>query len=274
MTQLPDLVRLCDELSDEQLLAALGSALDGSALNVAPLDSDRMRRFAGQWLNTKTAGLWKQIQRTETYRIWAATAGPDQVIEPDVIAATLVQEGAPDQLAAPAAVALHRAEIAKAEPFDIAVSCAERDAGYAGSVVSEARARELHVFFDKELTYAWWGRNFIAEGRRVYGRSALHFVPFISSEYLTEPQPRDAFESAVATSVERGDDYILPVVVGDVRVPPEMLHPHILYLRAEAHSPGEIAAALSVKVAASKARNAAARDIGVMVRGTYHGPQS
>jgi hypothetical protein len=116
------------------------------------------------------------------------------------------------------------------------------------------------------MTLAWWGRNFIVEGRKVYGQRTWHFVPFISAEYLVEPRPRDALEAAIVVAVERGDDYILPVVVGDVRVPPQLLHPHIGILRAEDYPPPELAAALSTKVAASKARGARALDLGMIVR--------
>jgi hypothetical protein len=269
LTQLRDFVQLCEELSDAELLTALGSALDGSGLNVSPVDPARLARFARRWLDAKAEGLWKQIQGTETYRIWAATAGSEQVIEADDIAASLAGEGVPGEIAASAAVAMWRDAIAKSEGYDVAVSCAERQSDYAGRVVSAARALELRIFFDKEMTYVWWGKNFLAEGRRTYGRSTRHFVPFISAEYLTEPRPRDAFESAMSAAFERGDDYILPVLVGDVSVPPEMLHPAIGYLRAEEHSPAQIAAALRAKVAASKARAAGARDIGVIVRGAY-----
>ena len=269
MTQLRDLVRCCEALSDDDLLAALGSALDGSGLNVSPVDPARLRRFAGKWLDAKAEGLRQQVRRTEAYRIWAATASSEQVTEADDLAAALVQEGVPSEIAAPAAVAMHRDEIAKAEDYDVAVSCAEPQSDYVELVVSAARALELRVFFDKEMTYEWWGKNFLAEGRRVYGRRALHFVPFISAEYLTGPRQRDAFESAMSAAFERGDGYILPVLVGAVSVPAEILHPHIGYLRAEEHSPATIAAALLAKATAAKARAAGARDIGVIVRNAH-----
>jgi hypothetical protein len=134
------------------------------------------------------------------------------------------------------------------------------------------RALKLRVFFEKEMTYAWWGKNFLIEGRRVYGRKALHFVPFISADYLTGPRQRDAFESAMYAAVERGDDYILPVLVGAVSVPPEILPPYIGYLRAEDHAPDKVAAALLAKTTASKARAGRARDIGLIVRNAHDDP--
>lgn len=240
MTQLGTLVRYCEPLAADDLLAALGSALDGSELNVSPVDPERLRRFAQRWLQTKAGNLREQVRRTETYLLWAATAGPEQVMEADLLAGALVEEGLRDAIAAPAAVALQRIEIAEAEDYDVAVSCAERDSAYVQSVVSAARARGLRVFYEKEMTYEWWGRNFITEGRRIYGRRTRYFVPFVSAGYLLEARPRDAFESAVSAAVARQDDYILPVLVGDVRVPREFLDPAIGYLRAEDHTPAEL----------------------------------
>jgi hypothetical protein len=119
------------------------------------------------------------------------------------------------------------------------------------------------------MTHEWWGRYFVAELRRIYGQRTLHFVPFISAEYLTKPYPRDEFSYAMIVSVRRGDDYILPVLIGDVAVPPEMLHPHIGYLRAEDHTPSQLAAALRRKVSATRADGQRPRDIGAIVREAY-----
>jgi hypothetical protein len=264
VTQLGALVRFCEPLSADDLLAALGSALDGSELNVSPVDPERLRRFARRWLATKSGNLRERVRRTETYRIWAATAGPEQVMEADVVAVALAQDGFRDEIAAPAAVAIQRIEIARAKDYDVAVSCAERESDYVQSVVAAARARDLRVFYEKEMTYEWWGRNFITEGRRIYGRRARYFVPFISAVYLREARPRDAFESAVSAAVARRDDYILPVLVGDVRVAPELLDPAIGYLRSEDHSPAELAAKLAERVTSPTARTTGARDFGAV----------
>jgi hypothetical protein len=269
LTQVGELVRVCEPLSDDDLLAALGSVLGGSGFNLSPIDPERLRRFARRWIATKAGALRERIRQTETYRIWAATAGDGQVMEADVLAAALAQDGVPAEVAAPAAIIMQRDELARAEEYDVAVSYAHPQVSYVEGVVAAARARQLRVFYDKDMTHAWWGRNFIAEGRRIYGRRAWHFVPFLSTEYLQAPRNLDAFAAAMSAAVERGDDYILPVLVGAVRVPHEMLHPHVGYLRAEDHSPPVLADALLAKVTASKTRAAGTRDIGVIVRGAY-----
>ncbi len=137
--------------------------------------------------------------------------------------------------------------------YDVAVSFAGEQRGYVESTVSAARVLGLRVFYDRDMAYRWWGRNFVVEQRRVYVGSTLRFVPFISAEYLARPYPRDEFSYAMLRSVAVGDDYVLPVLFGDVRVPAELLHPHIGYLRAEDHSPRQLAFLIRAKVDAHRA---------------------
>lgn len=88
------------------------------------------------------------------------------------------------------------------------------------------QARGLRNFYDRDKGNEWWGKSFIREQRAIYGSQTRYFVPFISAEYLAKPIPMDEFSSAMMTAVERGDDYILPVVIGDVRISPDLLPPH------------------------------------------------
>jgi hypothetical protein len=261
-----DAVIAYDSSSDDEVCVALGAALLGSPLNVSPADRARLGRFARQWLDSKVDHMWQRLRDTETYRIWAATAGTGQVVEADLLTEMLHEDGIDEPVAAPAAVLMSRRAAATSEEYDVAVSCAHPELDYVGQVVSCARALGLRVFHDHDMTLAWWGRNFIVEGRKIYGQRTRHFVPFLSVEYLVETRPRDAFEAALVVAVERGDDYILPVVIGNVRVPPQLLHPHIGVLRAEEYPPPVLAGALLEKVAASKARGVEARDLGTIVR--------
>ena len=265
MASLQRLVRQWEPLPDEDVLAALGAALLGSGLGVTPADQSRFRRFAVEWLDKKRESLWVRIRQSETYQLWAATAGPGQVVEPDVVAKILRSEEGED-IAVPLAVAIHRQELEAAVDYDVAVSCAAQQSGYVGRVVSAARALGLLVFYENDMTYEWWGRNFLAEGRRVYGQHAWHFVPFISVDYFGEPRPRVAFETAMMAAAKRGDDYILPVLVGEVTAPPEWLPPHIGVLHAEDNSPEQLAGHLSTKVRATKASGRRSRDFGTAVR--------
>lgn len=267
LPQMRDIVRLLETLSEDDLLGVLGAALAEAETGVAPVDPARLKRFARLWLESRGTQLWQRIRDTDTYRLWLASAGTEQVPEAEVVADALVEHGVPPAVAGPTGVALHRRETGTTAHYDIAVSCAEQDADYVGRVVAAARAEHLRVFYDRDMTYAWWGRNFLAEGRRIYGRKTSYFVPFISRRYLVEPGTRDAFESAMLTAAGR-EGFILPVLVGDVEVPAEMLHPHIFYLRAQDHSPERLAQVLAIKVAETK-DPASPRDVGLIVRGAH-----
>lgn len=272
MTGVADLVGKYDTQPDDDLYTALGGALLGTGLGVAPSDVDRFRRFAKTWLANRKRKLLTRIQESETYRIWAATAGPGQAAEATVLAGSLHEDGDEEDTAAIVAVLIARDEQANsARSYDIAVSFASAQREYVEQTVTAAKALALHVFYDRDMTHQWWGRNFVTEQRKVYGQRTLHFVPFISAEYLVRPYPRDEFSYAMLAAVDRGDDYILPVLVGDVRVPPEMLHPHIGYLRADDLPPERLARHMKAKVEYAKTAGLRPRDFGTIVHDAHTG---
>ena len=100
----------------------------------------------------------------------------------------------------------------------------------------------------------------------VYSSQTRYFVPFLSTEYLAKPIPMDEFSSAMMTAVKRGDGYVLPVLIGDVQIPPDLLHPHIHYLRAKDHTPEQLALQLQAKVNQAKAAGQQAREVGTVVQ--------
>lgn len=271
MTDLADLVGRYDAQPDDDLYTALGGALLGSGLGVAPADLDRFRRFAKTWLGNKKRKLRNRIHESDTYRMWAQTAGPGQVAEPAITAGILCAGGDDADTAAIVAVLMARDELAAtaARIYDIAVSFAAEQRDYVEQTVAAAKGLALHVFYDRDMTHQWWGRNFVTEQRKVYGQRTLHFVPFISAEYLLRPYPRDEFSYAMLASVNRGDDYILPVLVGEVRIPPEMLHPHIGYLRADEVTPDKLALHMKAKVEYTKTAGLRPRDFGTIVHDAH-----
>ena len=135
--------------------------------------------------------------------------------------------------------------------YDLAVSFAGEQRDYVERVVGECKARDLRVFYDRDVRVNLWGRNFIREFRTVYGGThARFFVPFLSTEYLNKAYPMDEFNAAMLEAVNRHTDaYILPVLIGDVRVPRDLLNPAIGFLRAEDYSPDTLAAIIAERVA-------------------------
>jgi hypothetical protein len=132
---------------------------------------------------------------------------------------------------------------------DVAVSFAGEQREYVEEFVRECQSRGLNVLYDRDMTLDLWGKNLIFEFRKIYGGSQPRFVvPFISKEYLAKPYPMDEFAAAVEQSFRRAEVYILPVVVGDVAPPRELLNPATGYLEADAHSPAQLAEMVVAKV--------------------------
>jgi hypothetical protein len=152
------------------------------------------------------------------------------------------------------------------EVYDLAVSFAGEHREFVERTVRACEKLGLRVFYDRNKNNEWWGKNFIREQRTVYASGTRYFVPFISTEYLSKPIPMDEFSAAMMTAVKQGDGYILPVLIGNVQVPPDLLHPHIHYLRAEAYTPEQLAEQLRARVAQAKTAGQPTRSIDEVVQ--------
>jgi TIR domain len=152
------------------------------------------------------------------------------------------------------------------EIYDLAVSFAGEHRDYVERTVRACEELGLRVFYDRNMNNEWWGKNFIREQRKVYSSQTRYFVPFISAEYLAKPIPMDEFSAAMMTAVKLGDGYVLPVLIDNVQVPPELLHPHIHYLRSKDYSPEELAQQLHAKAKQAEASGQQVRSVGDVVR--------
>jgi hypothetical protein len=152
-----------------------------------------------------------------------------------------------------------------ADMYDLAFSFAGENRAYVEQTKNACEQLGLKVFYDRDKNNEWWGKNFIVEQRKVYGSQTHYFVPFISTEYLAKPIPSDEFQAAMMTAVKRGDGYILPVLIGDVQVPSELMHPHMHYLRAEHYKPADLAREMQQRVGTASDVGQQRRDIGEVV---------
>jgi TIR domain len=152
------------------------------------------------------------------------------------------------------------------EIYDLAVSFAGEHRDYVERTVRACEELGLRVFYDRNMNNEWWGKNFIREQRKVYSSQTRYFVPFISAEYLAKPIPMDEFSAAMMTAVKLGDGYVLPVLMDDAQVPPELLHPHIHYLRSKDYSPEELAQQLHAKAKQAEASGQQVRSVGDVVQ--------
>lgn len=256
--------------TQEELHEFLGACLRGPGTSDSQVERERSRHYGRAWLDEEMGQLQQRIRASETHLAWLDSAGTGQLIDQDMVAGILLQQGMDADQASVLGELLVRAEAAEiTQEYDIAVSFAAEQRAYVEANVIAARALSLKVFYDRDMSNAWWGRNFILEQRKIYGQLALHFVPFISTEYLLRPYPRDEFAYAMIQAINRGDHYILPVLVGQVVVPPEILHPHTVYLRAEDHTPAELADIMKQTVDNSRAAGHSPCDIGITVHNAH-----
>jgi hypothetical protein len=150
--------------------------------------------------------------------------------------------------------------------YDLAVSFAGEHRDHVERTVRACEQLGLRVFYDRNKSNEWWGKNFIREQRQVYSSQTHYFVPFISTEYLAKPIPMDEFSAAMMTAVKLGDGYVLPVLIGDVQVPPDLLHPHIHYLKASDYTPEQLAVELQNRVGQAQAAGQQMRNVGDVVQ--------
>jgi hypothetical protein len=151
--------------------------------------------------------------------------------------------------------------------YDIAVSFAGAQRSQVEPIVRACQSRGLRVFYDRDNTVDLWGRNFIYEMRKVYGGAqARYFVPFLSSEYLTSAFPMDEYHAAMLHAIKRGTDgYILPILVGRVDVPAELLNPAIGRLRMENYTTDELARIIEERIGDARRRHQEPRDVANVV---------
>ena len=127
--------------------------------------------------------------------------------------------------------------------YDVAVSFAGAQRAYVEEFVEACKALGIAVFYDRDMAIRYWGRNLIYQFRQVYGGTATRFVmPFFSAEYLATPYPQDELAAAVEQGIHRpGQTYLLPVLLGEVSIPPALLSSAIGHIRADDLTPTELA---------------------------------
>lgn len=147
--------------------------------------------------------------------------------------------------------------------YDIAVSFAGAQRALVEPVVRACQALGLRVFYDRDNTVEFWGRNFITGMRAIYGGTkARYVVPFLSKEYLASAYPMDEFNTALRRAIEiSADSYLLPVIVGSVEVPAELLSPAIGYLRLEDYPVDQLARTIADRIGAARARHQEPREV-------------
>ena len=130
--------------------------------------------------------------------------------------------------------------------YEVALSFAGEQRLYVEEVAHALQSRGISVFYDKFETVRLWGKHLAEELQSVYEGRASLAVMFISTDYVENMRPRHERRAMLSRAVSEREAYVLPVRFDDVDVPG--LSGDLDYLRAEDHSPAELAAMIGEKL--------------------------
>ncbi len=130
--------------------------------------------------------------------------------------------------------------------YDVAFSFAGEQRTYVGEVAEYVREKGVPVFYDEFEQSKLWGKNLVEHLDLVYGKQARCVVMFISKEYKSKKWTRHEIRSALATAIERSEEYVLPVRFDNTEL--DGLHPTIAYIDANKYSSSELGDMIITKI--------------------------
>lgn len=131
--------------------------------------------------------------------------------------------------------------------FDIALSFAGAERTIAEEIAVRIRREGFAVFYDSFYPEMLWGKDLVAFFDEIYRKQARYCVMLISPEYRDRMWTQHERRSAQARALqERGNEYILPVVVAPAELPG--MQPTVGYLTLTEYPVERIAQILTQKL--------------------------
>ena len=113
--------------------------------------------------------------------------------------------------------------------FDVAISVAKENRGYARELAFVVREAGFAVFYDEFYPEYLWGKNLAITFDEIFRKRSRFCVLFVSHHYLDRVWTLQEMRSALGRAVEeKGNEYILPVRIDSTELPG--LQPTIAYL--------------------------------------------
>ena len=104
--------------------------------------------------------------------------------------------------------------------YDIALSFAAEERGYAEELAACLTGRGAKVFYDRYETADLWGKDLYQHLHEIYSKRARFFVPFVSRNFAQRLWPTHELQSAQERALrEQSREYILPIRVDDMELP-------------------------------------------------------
>lgn len=104
--------------------------------------------------------------------------------------------------------------------YDVVLSFAGEDRGYAEELAECLRAQGVKVFYDKYEQASLWGKDLYEHLHSVYSEQAVYCVIFVSEHYAKKIWATHERKAAQERALnERGAEYILPIRIDETRLP-------------------------------------------------------
>ena len=133
--------------------------------------------------------------------------------------------------------------------YQVALSFAGEQRDYVEEIARHLASRSIDVFYDGFESARLWGKDLVEELHGAFAEQSVCVVMFISEAYARKMWPRHERRSALSRMIQEDKEYVLPVRFDDTPIPG--LPESIFYLRAEEHSPAELAAIVAEKLGVS-----------------------
>ena len=130
--------------------------------------------------------------------------------------------------------------------YQVALSFAGEQRSYVEEVARCLHERSIAVFYDGFEKVSLWGQNGAEAFHQAFEQQAAYVVMFISQAYVDKAWTRHERRSAMSRAVGAQREYVLPVRFDDTSVPG--LQEDVIFLRAEEHTPSQLAATIAEKL--------------------------
>jgi TIR domain len=103
--------------------------------------------------------------------------------------------------------------------YDIALSFAAEQRDYVQQVATRCESSGIRVFYDEFEQANLWGKNLYEHLSSVYSTAARYCLIFVSADYARKAWTTLERRSVQERAFEQHDEYLLPVIFDDTRVP-------------------------------------------------------
>ena len=154
--------------------------------------------------------------------------------------------------------------------YDVALSFAGEDRGFAKDICVALKREGIKVFYDEDEDVNLWGKDLPTKLKEVYHDDSQYCIIILSDSYVNKKWPRLELQHAIKRLVEqKGEDYILPVHLDGFSDEVSGMPDTIGYISAESINPRKVVNKFLQKIRERKQKDKQIREFKVA---PPHGP--